>query len=293
MPSSNIQLNNLLSGLMKISSKFFLVYLHFPFFCIAQNWSPWTNIKSNTDNSIQYCYKLYPVTSGNSFSFKIKNNSLAVVCGEFDVYLNMINGRQKVPCLFKDLKPGIEKSCPGVYQFADVQSFGSITNVKINNCGEEINAQSTPASFTISFHNDVSKGGKFKYIDPTGQCSFEAAAYSGQQKASNNPYSQSFKNQGVIPSGTWTIELITTPKTNKEKELNKYPPIFRLTPMGDVEQSSLKSKEFRDGFLIHSGKNPLTASQGCIILDNASRQKLKAAILKYGAIKMKVQNKVY
>lgn len=265
----------------------------FNFVAYSQNWSSWINLKATTDNSIQYCYKLYPVTSGNSFSLKIKNISLLNMCGEFDVVLNMISGQKKVSYSFKDLKPGVERSCPGVYQFSEVQSFSSITNVKINNCGEETNNQSTPASFTIDYHNDVSKGGKFKYVDPNGQYSFETVAFSGQQKASNNPYSQSFKNQGLIPSGTWKIELITAPKTSKEKELNKYPPIFRLTPMSDVELSSLKSDEFRDGFLIHSGKNPLTASQGCIILDNASRQKLKSAIVKYGLIKLKIENKVY
>lgn len=259
----------------------------------SQNWSSWENFQSD-DINVQYCYKLYPVTSGNSFSFKIKNNSLSNVCGEFEVVLNMINGQKKVSYSFKDLKPGIERSCPGVYQFSEVQSFSSITNVKINNCGEETaGAQTTPASFTIDYHNEASKSGKFKYVDPSSQYSFETVAYSGQQKASNNPYSQSFKNQGLIPSGTWKIELIITPKTAKEKELNKYPPIFRLTPMANVELSSLKSAEFRDGFLIHSGKNPLTASQGCIILDNTSRQKLKAAIEKYGPLKLKVENKVY
>lgn len=260
----------------------------------AQNWSSWTSIQSNNSNTVQYCYRLNPVSSGNSFSLKIKNISLAVVCGEFDVNLNMISGQKKVSYSFKDLKSGIEKSCPGVYQFADVQSFGSIANVKINDCGgNNSNATISPASFTIDYHNDASKGGTFKYVDPKGQFSFETKASSGLQKAANNPYSQSFKDQGLIPSGTWKIELITTPKTPKEIQLNKYPPIFRLTPIKDVELSSLKSDKFRDGFLIHSGKNPLTASQGCIILDNPSRQKLKDAISKYGPIELKIENKVY
>ncbi len=271
-------------------------------YCVAQNWSSWTSIQSNNNSAVQYSYKLIEqytykpnrVSVGNSFSLKIKNISLAVVCGEFEVNLHMVNGQKKMSYSFKDLNSGIEKSCPGVYQFADVQSFGSITNVKINDCGESnSNSRTSPASFTIDYHNDASKGGTFKYVDPKGQFSFEAKASSGLQKAANNPYSQSFKNQGLIPSGTWKIELITEPKTPKERELNKYPPIFRLTPIRGVELSSLKTNQFRDGFLIHSGKNPLTASQGCIILDNASRQKLKNATLKYGSIELKVENKVY
>ena len=276
----------------------FVLALHLGLFfscfnSIAQNWSSWITVQ-NTNNALQYSYKLYPVSSGNSFSLKIKNNSLTVVCGEFDVYLNMISGRKKIPYIFKDLKSGVEKSCYGVSQFADVQSFGSITNVKINDCGESnSNSNASPASFTIDYHNEVNKGGKFKYVDPNGVYSFEATASSGLQKAANNPNSQSFKDQGLIPSGTWKIELITEPKTDKERELNKYRPIFRLTPIKGVELSSLKSDKFRDGFLIHSGKNPLTASQGCIILDNVSRQKLKNAILKYGSIELKVENKVY
>ena len=269
---------------------FFLSF--FPTKNYAQNWSSWTTIQ-NTNNALQYCYKLYPVSSGNSFSLKIKNNSLSVVCGEFDVYLNMKSGRQRIPYIFKDLKSGIEKSCPGVYQFADVQSFGSITNVKINDCGESnSNSKTSPASFTIDYHNDASKGGTFKYVDPDGKYSFEAIVSSGFQKAANNPYSQSFKDQGLIPSGTWKIELITEPITDKERYLNKYPPIFRLTPIKNVELSDLKS-ENRRGFLIHSGKDPLAASEGCIILDNANRQKLKAAILQYGPIELKIKNKVY
>lgn len=264
---------------------------NFTAFC--QNWSSWTNLKGDANTSIQYSYKLNPVTSGNSFALKIKNNSLSNVCGEFEVALNMLSGQKRVSYSFKDLKPGVERSCPGVYQFSDVRSFSSITNIKVNYCGEETSATSTPATFTTDYHNDASKGGKFKFVDPKGTYSFEATAFSGLQKASNNPYSQSFKGQGLIPAGTWKIELITVPQTPKEKELNKYPPIFRLTPMGDVELSSLHSDALRDGFLIHSGQNPLTASQGCIILDKVSREKLKNAISKSGPLKLKVGNKVY
>ena len=144
---------------------FYLVALLFQLNANAQDWSSWTSIQSNNSNAVQYCYRLNPVSSGNSFSLKIKNNSLAVVCGEFDVNLNMISGQKKVSYSFKDLKSGIEKSCPGVYQFADVQSFGSITNVKITDCGESnSNSKSSPASFTIDYHNDESKGARLNML---------------------------------------------------------------------------------------------------------------------------------
>jgi hypothetical protein len=149
------------------------------------------------------------------------------------------------------------------------------------------------ASFITDYHNDGSKSGTFTFIDPSGDLSFEASASSGLQQAANNPHTQSFKDQGLIPSGTWKIELITNPKTSKEKELNKNPPIFRLTPSKDVELSASNSNRKRDGFLIHSGKNPQSASKGCIILDKGSRQKLQKATKKYGSIELKVGNKVY
>ena len=247
----------------------------------AQNWSSWTAIQSNNTNSaVQYSFKLYPVSSGKSFSLKIKNNSVAVVCGAFDVNLNMINGQKKVSCSFKDLKSGIEKSCPGVYQFADVQSFGSITNVKINDCGESnSNSTTSPASFTIEYHNEVSKGGVFKYVDPKGQFSFEVKGSSGHTAAANNPNTQQFKNMGLIPSGTWYISSI--------KDKGKM--ILRLTPSANVVNPNS-----RDGFLIHGYKtDPEDASVGCIILEQVYREKLMKAFLRDGKIGLKIENKQY
>jgi Protein of unknown function (DUF2778) len=245
----------------------------------AQNWSAWTNIQS-ANNSVQYSFKLNPVTTGNSFSLKIRNNSLTIACGEFDVNLNMVNGNKKVTYSFKDLKSGIEKSCPGVYQFADVQSLGSITNVKINNCGEiNSNSKTSPASFTIDFHNDASKGGKFKYVDPKGQLSFETKASSGHKAAANNPVTQQYKNMGLIPSGTWYISSI--------KDKGKM--ILRLTPSANVANPNN-----RDGFLIHGYNTfPEDASIGCIILEQVYREKLMKAFLRDGKIELNIENKQY
>lgn len=160
--------------------------------------------------------------------------------------------------------------------------------------------QETPkASFVIDFHEQGNTGdegikqGKFAFTDPEGALSFEATASSGYQRAANVPQTQPLKNQGVIPSGKWKIDLITQPKTPKEIDLNKYPPIFRLTPQAGVDLSGLGEEEDRSGFLIHSGKNPLTASKGCIILDKSYRDKLRDAAVKYGSIELTVTNRIY
>ncbi|HMJ48564.1 MAG TPA: tlde1 domain-containing protein [Ferruginibacter sp.] len=258
----------------------FLTSSFFSTLIYSQNWSSWTSIQSDKSNIVQYCYRLNPVSSGNSFALKIKNNSLAVVCGEFEVNLNMVNGQKKVSYSFKDLKSGVEKSCPGVYQFADVQSFGSVTNVKINDCGESSsNSKTSPASFTIEYHNDASKGGTFKYVDPKGEYSFETKASSGHKAAVNNPNTQQFKNMGLIPSGTWYISAI--------KDKDKI--ILRLTPSANVVNPNN-----RDGFLIHGYNTvPEDASIGCIILEQVYREKLMKAFLRDGKIELKIANKQY
>jgi hypothetical protein len=189
-------------------------------------------------------------------------------------------------------------SCNSPGQFSNTPHLSSNSTL-LESIASHMSQQPTKATFVIDFHgngntgDDGIKQGKFVYKDPEDKLSFETTASSGYQKAANDPVSQSFKNQGLIPSGTWTIELITEPKTDKEKELNRYPPIFKLTPQADVVLSSSQSNEDRGGFLIHSGKNPLTASRGCIILDKAYRDKLKVAVIKYGPIELTVSNRVY
>ena len=246
----------------------------------AQNWSSWTSIQGNSNSAVKYCYRLNPVSSGKSFSMKIKNTSLEVVCGEFEITLNMVSGQKKVSYSFKDLKSGVEKSCPGVYQFADVQSFGSVNNVKINDCGEaNSNSKTSPATFKIDYHNEASKGGTFKYVDPKGQFSFETKASSGHIAAANNPNTQQFKNMGLIPSGTWFISSI--------KDKTKI--ILRLTPSANVVNPNN-----RDGFLIHGYKtDPEDASVGCIILEQVYREKLMKVFLRDGKIELKIENKQY
>jgi hypothetical protein len=167
-----------------------------------------------------------------------------------------------------------------VYEFSGVQSFFSINNVKITVCGSATSDATKPqASFTVDYHNDASKGGFFKFIDPKGQFSFETQASSGHTAAANNPNSQQFKNMGLIPSGTWYISSIK----NKEKM------ILRLTPSTNVVNPNN-----RDGFLIHGYKtDPEDASTGCIILEQVYREKLMKAFLRDGKVELKIQNKEY
>lgn len=143
------------------------------------------------------------------------------------------------------------------------------------------NGFSQKAIFTYEYHNDQSKGGKFIFSDETHEeNSFEAPASAGHLDAANNPYTQSFRDMGPIPSGTWEISSIK----------NESKAILRITPTDDVITNG------RSGFLIHGygqGQDAADASTGCIILENQYRQKLMAALLEYGSIKLIVQNKVY
>lgn len=142
------------------------------------------------------------------------------------------------------------------------------------------NCFSQSAVFTYEYHNDQSKGGKFTFEDANGEYSFTASASAGHLEAANNPYTQSFRDIGPIPSGTWKISGIK----------NQSKVILRLTPTDDVVTNG------RSGFLIHGygeGQDAAEASTGCIILENSYRQKLMAAFQKYGEIKLTVRNRVY
>lgn len=143
-----------------------------------------------------------------------------------------------------------------------------------------IKAHSQTAVFIYEYHNDQSKGGKFTFQDPNNTYSFEASASAGHLDASNNPYVQSFRDLGPIPSGTWKIQGIK----------NESKAILRLAPTDDVVTNG------RSGFLIHGygeGQDAAEASTGCIILESAYRQKLMAALSKYGQFTLIVKNRVY
>jgi len=134
------------------------------------------------------------------------------------------------------------------------------------------------ASFTYQYHNDQIKQGKFSFVDPAGDLSFESTASAGYLVGADNPYYQSTKDVGPIPNGTWEIYAVANGDIYT----------FRLRPTGDVVTSE------RTGFLIHGiGKDKTieTTSKGCIIIpDRALRKKLFDAFNKYGAIRLKVTN---
>jgi len=88
--------------------------------------------------------------------------------------------------------------------------------------------------------------------------------YSGRGDGMNNPAMQNVKNEGPIPCGLYTFGEV-----NDEKG----PLTIRLVPH---EYNQMFG---RSGFLMH-GDNHLTnhtASEGCIIADNATRALVAAA----------------
>ncbi len=92
-----------------------------------------------------------------------------------------------------------------------------------------------------------------------------AMGYSGAGVGKNNPGAEQQRNVGPIPRGAYTIGI---PGDHPEKG----PITMRLTPVGHNARG-------RNGFLIHgdSIKNPGNASQGCIILNRAIRNRISAS----------------
>ncbi len=145
-------------------------------------------------------------------------------------------------------------------------------------------AFSQTANFTYQYHNEITRGGKFKFIAPDRSLIFEASASAGYLGAANNPYFQMTKNVGPLPNGTWEIYAVK----------NDSKAILRLRPTDDVVMpTDSNGKPFRDGFLIHGVNENQTADQasaGCIILDPTNRKILLVAFKKYGVIKLTVAN---
>jgi hypothetical protein len=107
------------------------------------------------------------------------------------------------------------------------------------------------------------------YSQSTGQFSRNgvvATGYSGAPTARNNPDMQGVHNVGPIPQGRYTIGVPHNTATHG-------PHVMSLTPNAGTNTFG------RAGFLIHgdSVRAPGTASQGCIIMDAATRQKISAS----------------
>jgi hypothetical protein len=105
--------------------------------------------------------------------------------------------------------------------------------------------------------------GELWYRDATG-ASFVEHGYSGAGSGRNNAAMQSIHNVGPIPQGNWTIVSLTIENTPHG------PYVLHLAACENTNTFG------RSGFLIHgdSIKAPGTASQGCIILPRAIRERI-------------------
>ena len=105
--------------------------------------------------------------------------------------------------------------------------------------------------------------GQLTYVDGNGNTSAVDTGYSGNGPGLNNPAYQSVPDVGPIPQGGWIMDPpINSPNTGP------YSIPLRPAPGTDTF--------FRDLFRIH-GDNParnFTASEGCIILDRPTREKI-------------------
>jgi hypothetical protein len=137
-----------------------------------------------------------------------------------------------------------------------------------------MNTQTCFAAFFVvllSFRGDgpaQASEKEFVYVQKTGKLTLDGkevgTGYSGKGDGKNSPAREKEKNVGPIPAGLWKI--------GKAREFKGMKDCFDLTPDGHDAHK-------RTEFLIHgdSKKNPGTASEGCIILDAATRKKIAAS----------------
>jgi hypothetical protein len=106
---------------------------------------------------------------------------------------------------------------------------------------------------------------EFVYVQKTGILILNGkevgTGYSGNGEAKNDPAKEMEKDVGPIPAGLWKI--------GKARDFKGMKNCFDLSPDGHDAHK-------RTEFLIHgdSKNHPGTASEGCIILDAATRQKI-------------------
>lgn len=164
----------------------------------------------------------------------------------------------------------------GIREFRGIEiSYASKT------CGCVATTTSAYAEFLVSYHNAEIKSATFRFVDKENpDSSFEAASSSGNGNAANNPYTQTFKDMGTLPAGSWVISSVT------DKGLVK----LRLLPTSNVTTNG------RNGMRIHgtgTGKTPAQSSAGCIILTREYRLRLLRAMQRYGTIPVTVKNQLY
>jgi hypothetical protein len=106
---------------------------------------------------------------------------------------------------------------------------------------------------------------EFVYSQKTGRLSLDSKeigrGYSGKGDGLNNPDKEKEKNVGPIPAGAYKI--------GPAREYKGMQDCFDLTPDGH-------SAHGRTEFLIHGDNKKMdnSASEGCIILDTATRKKI-------------------
>jgi hypothetical protein len=93
---------------------------------------------------------------------------------------------------------------------------------------------------------------------------FHGRGYSGTGGGRNNPAMQTVRNAGPIPQGRY---LVGTPHDT----LTHGPRVLGLAPLPGTQTFG------RDGFLIHDDNPRHDASQGCIILDRAVRDRISVS----------------
>ena len=107
----------------------------------------------------------------------------------------------------------------------------------------------------------------WKYEQATGRMLLDdkyfATGYSGAREGKNNPDMQDVANVGPLPRGNYSIDAPVDTVTHG-------PYVLRLEPAAENEMFG------RAGFLIHGDSvvHPGTASEGCIILARAIRERI-------------------
>lgn len=99
--------------------------------------------------------------------------------------------------------------------------------------------------------------------------------YSGAPGSVNVPDSQSKKDQGVIPQGTWAIGEVIW---NKDDTRGKGENLIKLDPDQTTSERVRAMGRDPNTFYIHAGKqdpNDRSASQGCIIMKKNEREALR------------------
>ena len=104
----------------------------------------------------------------------------------------------------------------------------------------------------------------FVCTNEQGQTVINTQAYSGTGQGRNNPVHNNTRNVGPTPRGNWRIGRATN-------HAQKGPNTIQITHVGG---EAFPAGRDRGTFLIHGDNRENDASQGCIILGPANRQRI-------------------